>query len=238
MTYPPPITEDEKTMLRLLKNRTITNPIEFSQFLKAAVDLTPSVFLDGIAHLVGEAFVETRMVRQGLLKTLFGRQPDTYVFITEKGLAYIEKYGHTAPAEDAKEAALNETPQDRRNLIEEAVRVYQNSLSKKPFYKPEQISAAAAQLDDDIKEELRKAVSEEEAMWNVFEKRFGHRNGATTQEQVNFRNPVIKRTSVRMFRAMDEQLRRLKLPESRKPEAWKTHYNSGDVGLDPAAWQK
>jgi hypothetical protein len=237
MTYPPPISNDEKKLLRVLKNRTLANPIEWTQ-LQTVTDLPHSVFLDGFAHLVREDFVDTMRVYQGFIKSLFGVQPETYAFITESGLAYLQKYAHTTAEEDAKEAALNETPIDRRNMIEEAVRIYQDSLSKRPYYTREQVAAAAARLDQDIKDELRKAVSEEEAMWDAYERRFGHRGAAATKEQAAFRDPVIKRTTVRMFRAMDEQLRRLKLPESRKPEAWKTHYNGGKVGLDPAPWQK
>ncbi|HHE33218.1 MAG TPA: hypothetical protein ENL07_11560 [Chlorobaculum parvum] len=74
-------------------------------------------------------------------------------------------------------------------------------------------------------------------MWKEFEVKFGHKGAASSDEEANFRDPVIKITTVRMFRAMDEQLSRLNLPMSRKPGAWDTHYEGGDVGLKPAPWQ-
>jgi len=237
MAYPPLLSDDEKKMLLALKHRTNANPIEWEQY-QAVVNLAPSIFLNGFAHLVTENFVDTARASQGFLRSIFGAPSITYSFITPRGLDYLEKYGHTSASEDRKDAALNETPQDRRNAIEEAVRIYQNSLSTSPFYSSAKISGATARLDEDIKEELRQAVVEEETMWIEFEKTFGHRGPASTTQQAAVRDPVIKRTSVRMFRAMDEQLRRLNLPESRKPEAWSTHYNNGQVGLDPPTWEK
>jgi len=50
------------------------------------------------------------------------------------------------------------------------------------------------------------------------------------------RDPVVKRAAVRVYRAIDEQCRRLGLPPSQKPPAWLTYYNGGDIGLEPAPW--
>jgi hypothetical protein len=117
MSYPPPVSDDEKKMLHLLRGRELSNPIEWSQFEMSA-DLPPSIFLDGIAHLVAGRLIDTAQARQGFLKTILGKEPDQYVFITHAGKNYLDEYGHTTAAEDAREAALNETPEDRRNTIE------------------------------------------------------------------------------------------------------------------------
>ena len=73
--YPPPMSDAEKKMLLVLKHRAIVNPIEWSQY-QNAVNLAPSVFLDGFAHLVREHFVDSGTASQGFLRTIVGRQPD------------------------------------------------------------------------------------------------------------------------------------------------------------------
>lgn len=236
MSYPPPVSDEEKKMLHLLSGRELSNPIEWSQFEMWA-DLPPSIFLDGIAHLVAGGLIDTAQTRQGFLKTIFGKEPDRYVFITQAGENYLEGFGHTTSVEDAREAALNETPEDRRNTIEEAVRIFDDSFSKDPIYSAEKRKEVASRLDDDIKQEIKIAALEREEMWEEYEAKFGHRGAAGSEEESNFRDPVIKITTVRMFRAMDEQLKRLKLPISRKPESWDTHYKGGKVGLESAPWE-
>lgn len=236
MAYPPPVSDDEKKMLRLLKARTLSNPIKWSQY-EIAAGLPPSIFLDGIAHLVAGGLIDTAEAKQGLLKTIFGKEPDRYVFITPSGLDYLKHAGHTTAAQDAREAALRETPEDRRDTIEEAVRVFDDSFSQDPIYPLNKVVEASARLDDDIKTEIKRAALERETMWRQYETKFGHRGPASSEAEANFRDPVIKMTTVRIFRAMDEQLRRLNLPMSRKPGSWATHYNNGDVGLEPAPWE-
>lgn len=236
MSYPPAISEDEKKMLHLLKNREASDPIEWSLY-KMSADLPPSLFIAGIAHLVAGRLIGTVQERQGILKTLFGKEPNQYVFITQLGKSYLEAFGHTTSVEDAREAALNETPEDRRNTIEEAVRVFDDGFSKEPIYSIEKRREATSRLDDDIKREIEIAALEREKMWDEYEVKFGHKGAASSEEEADFRDPVIKITTVRIFRAMDEQLKRLNLPTSRKPGAWDTHYKSGDVGLKPAPWE-
>jgi hypothetical protein len=236
MAYPPPVSDNDKKLLNHLKYRYFSNPIEWHQ-LERELDFPPSIFLDGIAHLVAGGLISTAQARQGFLKTLAGADPDRYVFITNEGVKYLEEYGHTTAAEDAREAALNETPEDRRDAIDEAVRIFEDSFSDNPIYSEEKLTEAAARLDDDIKEEIRTAAEEERAMWDEFETRFGHRGVASSTEEAEFRDPVIIATTVRVFRAKDEQLRRLDLPASEKPPAWPTHYKNGDIGLEPAPWE-
>jgi hypothetical protein len=235
MAYPPVFSDNEKNMLRLVESRELSNPIEWSQFV-ALADLQPSVFGDGIAHLVAGGLIDTGEAKQGIFRALFGGDPEVYVFITSAGKKYLASHGHTTALDDAHEAAFNETPDDKRKAIEEAVRIYMNSFSTEPNYTTEKIIEAASRLDEDVKKEIKVSALECEKMWDEYEEKFGHRSAATSDEEANFRDPVIISTTVRMFRAMDEQLRRLKLPHSRKPSSWDTHYKGGDMGLDAAPW--
>jgi hypothetical protein len=93
-------------------------------------------------------------------------------------------------------------------------------------------------LDDDIKAEVAKAAEELEAMWVTFERKFGHRGSVKVGQEAELRDPVVKRTTVRMYRAKDEQCRRLGFPPSEKPRSWLTYYRGGDVGLEAAPWEK
>jgi len=236
MSYPPPVSDEEKKMLRLLRGREFVNPIAWSQF-EMASDLPSSIFLDGVAHLVAGRLIDIAQGRQGFREVIFGKDPGQYVFISQAGKNYLDEFGHTTAAEDAREAALNETPEDRRDTIDRAGWVFDDSFSKDSIYSTEKTREAASRLDDDIKQEIEIAALERERMWEEYEVKFGHRGPAGSEEEANFRDPVIKITVVRTCRAIDEQLERLNLPMSIKAGSWDTHYKSGNVGLEPAPWE-
>lgn len=122
--------------------------------------------------------------------------------------------------------------------IEEAVRIYEDSCSPSPYTPKDQIQWAINVLDEDIKQEIKTSASELENMWQQFENLFGHRGPAKNQKECSVRDPIVKKTAVRTFRALDEQLKRVGLAPSIKPPAWVDYYNNGDVGLEPAPWEK
>ena len=101
----------------------------------------------------------------------------------------------------------------------------------------DQIKWAEDLLDEDVKNEVKVAALELEEMWSAFEKMFGHRSAASSEKEASVRDPTVKRSTVRVCRAKDEQLRRKGFGESEKPESWSTHYNNGDVGLPSAPWE-
>jgi hypothetical protein len=115
--------------------------------------------------------------------------------------------------------------------------VYENSFADKPWARPNEAARAAELLDDDIKQELRTSAQEMNGMWNEFERTFGHRGPASSGQEASMRDPVVIQSAVRTYRAVDEQLRRMGLPASEKPQAWDSHYKSGNVGLEPAPWE-
>ena len=161
----------------------------------------------------------------------------------EKYFFWITPFGRQFLSENPADAlpevpALPTRGELKASDIDDAVRIYENNLSQRPYLKPDEVSWASGLLDDDIKAELRKTAEELEAMWAAFERLFGHRGPANTSREKEIRDPVVKHTTVRMFRAKDEQCRRLGFPPSQKPGAWLTHYQGGNVGLAPAPWEE
>ena len=150
---------------------------------------------------------------------------------------YIQQYGNTSEKDDITEASLNETDEDIRNRVINAAITYQEQFSEKPIVKREEIKISESLLDDDIKQELKKSALDIECMWDEFEKRFGHRGIVRSHEEKSFRDPVVIVSTVRYFRAVDEQLTRLNLPLSEKTGAWLTYYKNGNVDLESAPWQ-
>lgn len=129
------------------------------------------------------------------------------------------------------------TPEACRDRLVDTMRTYGNSFGSKPICGLEARQAALRDLDADVAEELEKAALEEDAMWRELKAKCGVES-PKTREQYAFRDEAVRRSGVRMFRAMDEQLRRRGLPPSRKPEAWTTHHDGGNIGLSPASWQR
>ena len=106
-----------------------------------------------------------------------------------------------------------------------------------PYVKPEEVKWAERILDEDIRSEVKGAALELEEMWAAFKGMFGHGGPARGEREAAVRDPVVKCSAVRAYRATDEQRRRRGFGPSPKPEAWPTHYNNGQVGLDPAPWE-
>lgn len=235
MPPPPNVTDTEKHLLKVLGNQPSGAIIEWSA-LERATGATGSVFGDSVAHLVSHGFIDCAPERVGCLGAILRMEPRYFMAITPLGAAYLREFGHTSAAEDARDRQLQETPEDRRNAIEEVVRLAMDSFSLKPIYGIAKHREAIARLDADVLQELEATARDEQAMWQEFERRFGHRGPASVGPETELRDPVILRTTVRMFRAMDEQLRRLGLPPSRKPPAWPTHYKGGNVELPAPPW--
>lgn len=225
----------EKSLLKILAKQPPGVPVESSVLERMAKEVG-EFSTDGIAHLVAHGFISFFPERAGCLGALLRIEPRYFAVILPPGIEYLGDRGHTSAAEDERERQLRETPEDQRNAIEEVVRLASDSFRKKPIYDATKHRTALARLDADIVQELRATEEEQEAMWVEFERRFGHRGPASVGPQTELRDPVILRTTVRMFRAMDEQLRRLGLPPSRKPPAWPTHYRNGDIPLPPSPW--
>lgn len=238
MPYPPPpVTDAEKILLKILAKQPPGAPIESSVLERLAKE-AGSFSMDGIAHLVAHGFISYFPERVGCLGAILRLEPRYFAIILPPGVVYLRERGHTSAAEDERDRQLSETPDDRRNAMEEVVRIASDSFRTRPIYDTAKHRDALSRLDPDIIQELQAAEFEQEAMWREFERRFGHRGPASAGPEAELRDPVILTTTVRMFRAMDEQLRRLGLPSSRKPPAWPTHYRNGQVPLPPPPWER
>ncbi|MDB5601163.1 MAG: hypothetical protein JWN71_3207 [Xanthobacteraceae bacterium] len=249
MAYPPPVTTEERTLLEVIARghpqRTMNvrtfggasgpsiNALEWNE-VQIGVGLTDSELGDSIAHLVAGNLIDSAREIPGLLARLRGAEEKYYFWITPLGRKFLsESPADVLPQVSAAPARGELKPPD----IDDAVRIYENSLSATPYVKPEDAAWAGTILDDDIRAELEEAARELEVMWLAFERMFGHRGPAKIGRETEIRDPVVKRTTVRMLRAKDEQCRRFGFPPAPKPGAWLTHYQGGDVGLEAAPWE-
>lgn len=208
------------------------NALERSE-VQIGAGLDALEFSDCIAHLGAGNLIDSARELPGMFARLRGAEEKYYFWITALGRRFL--------AENPQDALPDVPPLPTRaelkpSDIDDAVRIYENSLSPRPYVKPNEVAWAKGLLDDDVKSEIAKAAQELEAMWVGFERIFGHRGPVKVGRKTEIRDPVVKRTAVRVFRAKDEQCRRLGFPPSQKPRAWLTHYNGGNVGLEPAPW--
>lgn len=247
MAYPPPVTKKERRVLAIIARghpeRTMhirgtwgsgnINALEWTE-VQIAVGMTWDEFGDCIAHLVGGDLIDSTQKLPGLLGHLTGKKTQYFYWATELGRKFLEeKSEDETPDAVLPSTADKATEQD----IDDAARIYADSFSKHPYVKPNEVDWAATLLDEDVQNEIKQAALEQEAMWATFERMFGHRGPAANEKQRAVRDPAVKRSTVRVFRAKDEQRHRRGFGPSRKPEAWSTHYNGGDLGLDPPPWE-
>jgi hypothetical protein len=250
MAYPPPVTKKERKVLevigrghpeRTMKVRTaaggstIVNALNWNEIVIGS-GLATLELSSCIPHLGTRNLIDNGIEYKGILALLRGADSQQYFWwITSLGRRFLE---------DNPEDALPDVPplptlaQLKPSDIDEAAWIYEKSLSASPHVEPDKIAWAERLLDDDIKSEIAKAAQQLEAMWVVFERMFGHRCGAEAGRQADIRDPVVKKVTVRRYRAIDEQCRRMGLPPSQKPGAWLTHYNGGDVDLESAPWEQ
>lgn len=247
MTYPPPVTKQERKVLEVVArghpHRTMSlrisgsngsvNALEWSEVQIGAGITDDDEFGNCIAHLRSGGLIDGARQLPGLFARISGSKERFFFWVTNAGKRVLDELPEVRLPETIKPPSKAElVPSD----IDDAARIYENSLSPRPYVKPEEIAWATVVLDDDIKAELAKAAVELEAMWLSFQQLFGHRGAARSERERAVRDPVVVRTVVRSFRAKDEQRRRLGFPPSAKPGAWHSHYKGGEVGLEPAPW--
>lgn len=258
MTYPPPITDTEKKILEIIARghpsrvmyahfsmgSSQISPLERSE-IQIAVTISFDELNNCIAHLVANGLIENGIRYPGFFGTLASKKKQTYFWATDAGYRFLQnateiddKNGNVA--DNSKDQFFIESSK-KENLtadqIDDAVRIYENSFSANSYCKDEEIVWATSVLEEDIKSEIAISALEIENMWCTFEKMFGYRGAVKTKEAAAVRDPVIKRATVRIYRAKDEQLSRLNFPPSEKPESWVEHYESGNIGLPPAPWE-
>jgi len=246
MGYPPPITKKEREVLSIIARghpeRKVTVPttyglisipaLEWSE-IEIASGLDRHAFGDCIAHLVAHDYIDSFERTPGILGRLFGDKEKFFFWATEQGRRFLAQ---TSQDELPKEVPLPEPNAVTGEQIDDAVRIYENSFSSSPYVKEQDVRWASQVLDDDIKEEIEAAALELEQMWSTFERMFGHRGPAASEHQAAIRDPAVKRSVIRVFRAKDEQRRRKGVGPSPKPQAWDTHYESGQIDLPPPPW--
>ena len=248
MAYPPEVVRRERRILEIIarghpdrETKVHTSRATFSARLlewdeiRTASGVPETKFSDCIAHLIAGNLVDRYVQTPGFLGLLLGKPRQFYLWATEAGLRFLKEHPEENLPEEIQLPELGKLSQDD---IVDAVRIYENILSVNPYVEAKEISWATLALDSDVKEEIQVSVDEKEAMWTVFEKRFGHRSAVRSDQEKAVRDPIVVRETVRVFRAVDEQLRRRGFPEAKKPDSWSTHYKNGDVGLPPAPWER
>ena len=248
MLKPPKITKSERNVLAIIAkghpNRVMTintpngtkkvSPLTWDE-IQYDANKQFDDFADCIAHLVSCKFIKSATIRVGLIQRIFGKK-DTYYFLaTNAGRKFLDEY----PIELIPEKIeLPKKESMSSEDIQQAISIFEISCTESNHGKDDNVQWANDVLDPDIKNEIEIAEQELELMWRQFEKEFGHKGPARNNNECNLRDPVVKRTSVRIIRARDEQLRRRGFPPSEKPKAWSDYYNNGDVGLESAPWEK
>lgn len=247
MAYPPPVTKKERRVLEVIARghpeRIMNisgsfgsgqvNALEWSE-IQIAVGMQFDEFGNCIAHLVAGNLIDSGQQRPGILGWLGGKESQSFFWATSLGRRFLAEQSEAATPEEI----LPPKPAEAKGPdIDDAARIYENSKSDRPYVKPDDVKWATSLLDDDVRGEIDKAAQELNDMWDAFEKMFGHRGAAAGPKQAAVRDPAVKRSVVRVCRARDEQRRRRGFDPSPKAEAWATHYNGGNVGLEPAPWE-
>jgi hypothetical protein len=184
--------------------------------------------------LVAHQYIESVEKIPGIIGRIRGKKKEYFFWATSEGKRLLE---NTSQEEFPEEIALPDPHKVTAQDIDDAVRVLENSFSSEPYVDEKEVIWAQKVLDDDIRGEIEEAAYEVERMWLAFEKTFGHKGAVATEREASVRDPAIKRSTVRVYRAKDEQRRRKGFPPSRKPESWLTHYQCGNIELPPAPWE-
>jgi hypothetical protein len=247
VAYPPTVIKMERMVLEIIArghpDRTMNhrgnfssgtvNAIEWNE-IQVASGLSFDEFGQCIAHLVQGNLIKSGRELPGFLGRIAGKQERTYFWATDLGHDFLKKQTEDeTPEEVIRNTSAKATPDD----IDEAARIFKNSFSANPYEKPDDVQWAVTLLDDDIKSEIKRGALELEEMWTTFETMFGRRGPVQNEKEKSVRDPAVKRSVVRVCRAIDEQRKRKNFGPSEKPEAWQTHYRNGEVGLEPASWE-
>ncbi|MBX3708207.1 MAG: hypothetical protein KIT56_00860 [Gammaproteobacteria bacterium] len=248
MSKPPKIIKLERHILAIISqghpDRIMTiqtsygnkqiNPLTWSE-IQVASNQPLDTAGNCIAHLVNWQFIESAKTYPGFIRRLLGQEGTTYFWITALGQKFLDEH-----PDDIIPEKIEFSPKESMTTddFEEAVRAYEDSCSSSPYTSEDKIKWATSVLDVDIKEEIKASAIELENMWQQFENLFGHRGPAKNQKERSVRDPVVKKTTIKIYRALDEQLKRKGFPPSSKPPAWHDYYENGDIGLPPPPWEK
>lgn len=135
--------------------------------------------------------------------------------------------------------------------IDDVVQLYRNCIGARdtPWgnssVTDEDLACANALLDGDIRAEIENGENElNERLLESHNAARGHVGLADVEAALKSMElgkrtyeAIVLQTTVRIFRAKDEQRRRLGFSPSEKPADWLANYNGGDVGLEPAPWE-
>jgi hypothetical protein len=201
--------------------------------LQAEFPASPDWFGDAIAHLTSGGLINSARQIPGVFAGILGASEKYYFWITAKGAQFLSSNPEdAAPEKTPLPTGAELQPSD----VDDAARIYENSFAGKPYVKADQVRWATNLLEDDIKYEIEIAALEIEKMWRTYEHLFGRRGAASNEQEKAVRDPVVLRAKVRVYRALDEQRRRLGFQPSPKPGAWLTHFKGGSIGLERAPW--
>jgi len=248
MVYPPKILRKEYDLLKVFErghpsrmmqahSSHASHPVSALTWdeLILASPLQGGELTDGVAHLVANGLIKSGTQRANIVSKLVGNKDTYFLWITEEGRDFVKNIRmEDLPEEVPLPQKENASPE----YVDDAVRIYQNSFDKNPYVNDREKLWASDLLDDDIKSEIEIAASQMRQMWDEYERRFGRRGPARSEEQAALRDPVVVQSTVRVYRAQDEQRRRLGFGPSVKPASWSTHYRRGQVGLPRAPWEE
>ena len=190
------------------------------------------------ANLIGMKYVQTVHQKPTFFEKMKGKEEDILWFPSDLGESFINSNNiDDIPENEPLNDKADASPSDYREAWTVLGYVYEDDND---IYDDDErkIKWAESLFDSDVLEEIKTSCEEMNKMVSEFKTKFGHDLPAANEEEIEFRDPIVTASTIRKFRALDEQLKRVNLPESEKPPAWNTRYKGGDVNLPSPSWEK
>lgn len=188
------------------------------------------------ANLISMGYAETITKKPSFIQKMGGNEEEILWFPSDEGESFLNSHKlEDIPEEEPLAQKIDASASDYREAWTVLGYVYQDDND---IYDDDKrkIKWAESLFDSDVLEEIKISCEEMNKMVSEFKTKFGHDLPATNDEEIEFRDHIVTASGVRRFRALDEQLRRVNLPESEKPGAWNERYKGGNIDLPKPPW--
>ena len=189
------------------------------------------------ANLKYMGYVDTVIQNPTFMQKLKGKEEEIFWFPSDAGESFLNSHKlEDIPEDEPLADKTDASADDYREAWTVLGYVYEDDND---IYDDDErkVKWAESLFETDVLEEIKASCEEIHKMKSEFKAKFGHDLPASNDEEAAFRDPIVLASTVRNFRALDEQLRRVNLPESEKPPAWNTHYKGGNIDLPKPPWE-
>ena len=212
------------------------NPFSLDE-LAASMNMEFDDVCNIAANLISMGYAETITQKPSFVQKMIGREEEILWFPSDLGESFLKSHKLESIPEDEplaeKKEATAEDYREAKSVLED---IYSDNNFDIYCDDERKIKWAKSLFDSDIIEEIKISCDEMDKMYLEFKRKFGHDLPARNDEEAAFRDPIVISLAVRKFRALDEQLRRVNLPESEKPRSWNTHFKGGNIDLPKPLW--